>query len=244
MMTRTQIFLFAVFVLIVAIWINWWASLGFPLAREIGDCAKPEEHCESYNIFFYSAWRLGKVLDHWASLVAAIATVIIAWYTFELKSVTAKLGEADRPHMVVSQLTIIGLANPPNPNGNVILNFTYEIKNYGRTPAFLRFFNMVLRIDTELPATPFYTLPVETRHVVAVNDVYKTLIPNVLMINANDICKIMLGDKNIFVVGSLEYEGIGGVPHRMRFAYRMVTDGSGLTAGFSAAGSDPYWEYT
>jgi hypothetical protein len=74
---------FALVVLIV-IWIQWWASLGFPLEHEICSEPKAPYDCGSYNIIFYSAWALGKAVDHWSALITAVATGFVAWFTWTL----------------------------------------------------------------------------------------------------------------------------------------------------------------
>ena len=84
MIKRWRIVVFWALAAIVGLWIRWWGSSGFPLEGEICETANPKYNCESYNVFFYSAWRLAAVANHWSELVTALATVAIAAFTLTL----------------------------------------------------------------------------------------------------------------------------------------------------------------
>jgi hypothetical protein len=77
-----------------AIWIQWWASWDFPLSHQICGEGQAPNDCSSYNVIFYSAWRLAIAADHWGILITAFATVAIGYFTFTLKKSTDKLWEA------------------------------------------------------------------------------------------------------------------------------------------------------
>jgi hypothetical protein len=70
------------------LWMRWWASSGFPLEGQINETAEAAKDHESYNIFFYSAWQIGRAVDHWSALVTAIATAFIAGFTYTLWKAT------------------------------------------------------------------------------------------------------------------------------------------------------------
>lgn len=86
--THWRVYLFGALIVIFALWIRWWASWNFALEHQICDGADDPSDCSSYNIVFFSAWRFGKALDHWSTLITAAATIAIASFTFTLWRVT------------------------------------------------------------------------------------------------------------------------------------------------------------
>jgi hypothetical protein len=144
----------AALVLIYSAWINWWASSGFPFEGEICEIAHPAENCGSHNVFFYSAYRLASISNQWSALIAAAATIAIAWFTLTLKKATAKLGEqqsnetkiiqraylAVKPHGIrpvrsdptklVGYIGIINVGNLPARNVRTFVSFKYANGDY------------------------------------------------------------------------------------------------------------------
>jgi hypothetical protein len=78
------------------LWIRWWGSSGFLLEGQICEVTDPPKNCESYNVFFYSTWRLAKAADHWSALVTAIATAFVAWFTWTLWQSNEKMWQATK----------------------------------------------------------------------------------------------------------------------------------------------------
>jgi hypothetical protein len=91
MLKNWRIFLLFALIAVYAIWVQWWASSDFPLEHQICGEGEAKNDCASYNIILYSAWLLAKATDHWSALVAAGATVAIAWFTLTLRNSTEKL---------------------------------------------------------------------------------------------------------------------------------------------------------
>jgi hypothetical protein len=96
MLERWRILFFWALVLIVALWIQWWGSSGFPLKGEICETMNPKYDCESYNVIVYSAWRFAKAVDHWSALIGAIATIAIAAFTWTLWQSSEKMWGATK----------------------------------------------------------------------------------------------------------------------------------------------------
>jgi hypothetical protein len=86
-----RIAILAILVFAFATWIQWWASSGFILEHQICGETKDPDDCGSYNVIFYSAWRLAKAADHWGVLITAFATIAIGYFTYTLKQSTDKV---------------------------------------------------------------------------------------------------------------------------------------------------------
>jgi len=91
--------------LLVAVWLIWWASSGYPLKGQICEIANPPQNCATHNIIAYSAWRLAKFVDDWSALITAIATAAITGFTFTLKRATDKLFEAGKSQSASTEKT-------------------------------------------------------------------------------------------------------------------------------------------
>jgi hypothetical protein len=88
MLKDRRILLILALVVVFGIWIQWWASEGFPLEYPI--CGKGENavaNCPSYNILLFSVWRLAELLDPWCVLITAIATGAVAYITWVIKGI-------------------------------------------------------------------------------------------------------------------------------------------------------------
>jgi hypothetical protein len=96
MLRNWRTLLFFALIAVFAIWIQWWASLGFPLDHEICSEPKGSDDCGSYNVILYSAWAFGKTVDRWSALITAIATGAIGYFTLTLKRSTDRLWAESR----------------------------------------------------------------------------------------------------------------------------------------------------
>ena len=94
MLNNYRIVIFFLLVAVIAIWIHWWAASGFILSHEICSDPKTRDDCGVYDVLLYSAWSLGKAVDHWSALITAIATGAIGYFTLTLKRATNSLREA------------------------------------------------------------------------------------------------------------------------------------------------------
>jgi hypothetical protein len=145
----------AALVVIVAIWIWWWATSGFPFEGEICEIAKPPKNCSSHNVFLYSAYRLASISNEWGVLITAIATAVVAWFTATLwqsnRDQLAHNRRVERAYVKMSH----------NPPGLMISNdgsaIVLEIKNFGATSITKIAVDLkILTDDQILPLPPRY----------------------------------------------------------------------------------------
>jgi hypothetical protein len=64
------------------------------------------------------------------------------------------LRDAERPHMVLSELKITGIRRPPDSQGRVRLSVSTRILNYGRSPAHIKSFINLVVVGTEIGSPP------------------------------------------------------------------------------------------
>jgi hypothetical protein len=154
-----RILLILALVVVFVIWMNWWASWGFPLEYPI--CGKGENavaNCPSRNILLFSVWRLAELLDPWGVLITAIATGAVAYFTWVIKGINLsqleRSQEVERAYVSggglkqVTQFIPEDLAVGPPANASFLQRpdgssvpvvetgyFELHINNHGKTPA-------------------------------------------------------------------------------------------------------------
>jgi hypothetical protein len=69
----------------------WWASSGYPTEAKICDSPGGTQNCASHNIISYVAVRALDGLNLYGTLIAAVATGFIAWFTWTLRQSTEKM---------------------------------------------------------------------------------------------------------------------------------------------------------
>jgi hypothetical protein len=94
MIRDRRVLAFFALIVLAAIWIRWWASSDYILEGQICETYDPQKNCDGYNIFFYSAWLLGKAVDRWSALITAVATGVIGLFTYTLYKATTGMVEA------------------------------------------------------------------------------------------------------------------------------------------------------
>lgn len=155
------------------------------------------------------------------------------------------LMSAERPHMVVRELKISGLASTPNPDGKVSLALTYRVQNFGRTPAFPKETAIQMHFVPELPVGLPYLEPTQIRGTTTPNHWWGSEWPTPLQADADSVRRVGVGETNLLCIGYFKYADIFGEPHETRFAYKLVIDaGSDASKHFAAVGPDSYWSYT
>ena len=186
---------------------------------------------------------------------AKIGDVAIAFFTYclvivgglqarRLRQTIATMEQTERPFMLVSELTVKGINSAPDNAGMVKLTIEYRMSNYGRSPAFLKTTFLNLVVVGTLPEPPNYANAQSVRFIVAVNGWYGSVAPSEVLIDGSEIREIFTGSRECFVWGRFEYSGIAPVPHKLRFAFRMIFDGQGNSSQFYPDGPDSYWENT
>jgi hypothetical protein len=191
---------------------------------------------EDWGRKFFCDIKIGEVL-------LAIFTFFLVLYTARLYVATARLADADRPHMLISEMSARGITSPPGPDGMVTMLLEHKFLNYGRSPAFLR--NVCLKYTTdELVGPPTYDKRTPARFIIAVNSWYGSIAPSELKIDGTEIRDVLVGNKEIYIYGRIEYSGLGQLPHIHRFAYSLLFEGGDASVRFYPAGRDSYWENT
>ena len=147
MSKRWQIFAACLLIAYVG-WIYWWASSGYIVEGPICETYEPPKNCESRNVIFYSAWAVAKALDHWSTLITALATVVIGFFLFTLWSSNRKILQATNQSINLTadtakrQLRAYVLLDPDKPIEKLRVavgeepQFVLKMKNFGLTPAY------------------------------------------------------------------------------------------------------------
>jgi hypothetical protein len=193
-------------------------------------------------------------LDGHGEAVTALFTIVLAvftarlWYSTEsLFRVTKVVADADRPHMIPSEMTISGIRQPPAEDGLIKTILKYKFTNYGRSPAFMKRFCLMVRVAShELETVPNYGEPTNTDFIIVVNGWWGSIEadPSIISIRPEDAAEILSGTCSLMVLGFIEYDDPASQPHRMRFAYRLSFGEGDTSTQFRPTGPDTYREYT
>jgi hypothetical protein len=81
-------------ILVVALWLLWWASAGFPARIEV--CETGGKPCGSYNFPLGSILKVVTILDRYGALITACSTIAIAIFTYILYGATNALVAVER----------------------------------------------------------------------------------------------------------------------------------------------------
>lgn len=154
--------------------------------------------------------------------------------------------DAERPHMILSELKIAGLKRHPNRDGQVMLPEYVTITNSGRSPALLKSFANIVCIDKKLPPLPDYGPALPLRWVIAPNGYFGTKqAPEEILVPSATVAEIIRGETHVWGCVMVEYEDPFKRPHQMKAAYRVVFgQNDDASIHFYADGPDSYWEYT
>src|SRR5262249_50075760 len=138
-----------------------WASSGYPTTGEICEVSDGAKHCESYNIFFSSAWNAAEAVAHWSELIIAFFTVVLAVATIGLFVSSRALWNATERTAKIAERALTELEAPVvevkilepgiirGPTGSLETSrLSFCFANYGRTPAH------ILEILDEITSIP------------------------------------------------------------------------------------------
>jgi hypothetical protein len=210
-----------------AVWIHWWASLDFILTHLICGESKGANDCDSYNVIFYSAWRLGKATDHWSALITGIATVVLAVITWRLVSLGKEQSATTRAQLRAYLTTVVGQSWRQGATRDLKFEFRPIILNTGQTPAYdvsvvnsmailsqEEAFTYDFRIPENTPVLSVMTLgPRQDRftHVIAARKMTKT-----------EMREYIANKKMIYVFGTIRYRDAFNTPHFTNFCYSIM----------------------
>ena len=132
-----------------AIWLAWWATLGFP--SPICPQGGAEDHCLSYDqiqawttLISDSAWNVAEFANDWAALIAAIFAAVLAIFAFRLWRSTDKLwsvtnktlehAEQTTRKQLRAYLAVEPLGITEYIGHNYLIGH-FQICSFGKTPA-------------------------------------------------------------------------------------------------------------
>jgi hypothetical protein len=186
-------------------------------------------------------------------LITAAFTVVLAvftgrlWYSTEgLFRVTKIVADADRPHMIPSEMAISGIRGAAE-NGTIRTQFEYKFINYGRSPAFMKRFCLMVRTGTdELNATPEYGGPTPTDLIIVVNGWWGSTDVHPITVNIAeaDVAEVLAETSKLLIIGYIEYGDTASQIHKMRFCYHILFGASDRSVQFRPFGPESYREYT
>ena len=147
-----------------------WALGGFSEQSDVCEITAAGKNCESYNIFFATAWKFAKTTDHWSALITALATGVVAWFTATIwitnRRQLSHAHQVERAYISgggVPEMRAEGRAMGSLKTGKVVHipvptgRFTIHINNQGKTPG--EIFQIAIEFCTAdaVPAEPIYT---------------------------------------------------------------------------------------
>jgi hypothetical protein len=139
-----RVVVFCIAIVVVAVWILWWESAGYPLDGAICVDEAINDNCPRYNVILYTFWRVADFVSHWAALIAAVSAAIIAVFAVRLWRSTENLSNVAhdvlklaerrakkelRPYLAVEPLGITEYI------GQNCLVGHFAIRNFGKLPA-------------------------------------------------------------------------------------------------------------
>jgi hypothetical protein len=197
-----HIWALAALLLIYGVWINWWASSGFPLEGQICEIPHPPENCGSHNVFFYSAYRLASISNQWSALIAAAATIAIAWFTLTLNQSTEKLQRA-----FISLQKIDFISHMDAATQKIWWAFHIIWHNSGASPARAVSFYVARHLeDWEISDT--LDLSPKGKRTKAVLGAKSSLGSSQIVISGDDLSAVKEGRKFLYFWGEASYRDI------------------------------------
>jgi hypothetical protein len=226
----------------------FWASIYVLTSNaashyEICETAKEgTKECASYNIVGLALRKIGTSLDILSALITAIATILIARFTFTLKRSTDSLWEAGERQRLLSEdtakrqlrayVTVNGVMRTKDPgdlNGQGFAVLV-DVKNSGQTPAydFLQWARIEIREFPLVNRLPIHCLENPTRGILppeTKNLAFPTFTRALTVFEEN---AILANHTAVYVYGELDYLDVFGGRHLTRFRFRCNGQGYGL----------------
>jgi hypothetical protein len=269
MLKHWRILCFWALVVAAALWTRWWGASGFPLEGKICESTNPQYNCSSYNVIFYSAWRLAKAVDHWSALIAALATIAIAGFTLTLWQSNERMWKVTRASVIASRRAANAAARQAKlaqdeftathrprilvrgisfDEGGLVPNKRLMVQiaavNSGETEAFIRDFSarifLVNSIDNFNVGDDFHKLDVSGRPPIKSGTYFKVGMLTDRALDANEIFGIMQKTLFLVCVGYVQYRDANDSLRTTGFA-RCLTPIGGR---FSIAIKDDEYEFS
>jgi hypothetical protein len=134
------------------------------------------KYCAPFHIVAALAFeQIASFINKWHAAIASAATVIIAWFTWTLWKSTDKLRDAGERQIAIAD-QMAGSANDANKRVREIERanltsgggsgekiFHLDVGNYGKTPAYLLEYTVIICSADKIGPTPEYLLPEHKR---------------------------------------------------------------------------------
>jgi hypothetical protein len=182
--------------------------------------------------------------------LATIGLYIAGRKQIDVAQISANaLLDAERPHVLVKDITLSGLQVTPDEYGQIAVSLSYGFQNFGKSPAFLAGITLHLWRGEpgEFSGVPAYGEAGDVgQHIIVVGGTYYNRRPFVSRryFNPIDVLKVLSGDELFVVYGRISYVDTFGRAHKFRFAYRFVFEGGDASVAISPYGPPAYWETT
>ena len=139
----------AAVVAVVCVWLFWWwAAVGYPTQEQICDPPPADYDCSSYSIVVYLILAALDKLNFYGAVITAIATAIIAWFTYTLRAAALKSADLTqqsidlaRDDFSATHRPWIQITTVSNSNGlwwsgdNAFTGLNVFCRNTGSSPA-------------------------------------------------------------------------------------------------------------
>jgi hypothetical protein len=230
MLKDQRIVAFFVICAICAVWIQWWASSGFPFDGQVCEIPEPPKNCGSHNVFFYFAYRLATIANQWSALITAIATGFIAWFTLTLWQTTRgtldlarnEFISSHRPRMRLKHIWLTDnrplLRDDNTTWQNGPLEVTLDIVNVGNTAGYVTWINfesVLLPNGGRLPQRPPYdevpdgpdtrTSRFPSNALIGPGRTYTRQVCDGRILDPIEVQGILTGNLWLYLIGTIEY---------------------------------------
>jgi hypothetical protein len=152
-----------------AIWVSWWAALGFPSpicpdAGAANHCLSPDKIGVWTAQIYDSTWNAAEFANHWAALIAALSTVLLAVFTWRLWLSTHRLWSVTNETLEHAERTTRRelraylSVEPLGINEYIGQNYLvghFRIRNIGKIPAKDVSVYSTIALDTDGKRTSF-----------------------------------------------------------------------------------------
>jgi hypothetical protein len=190
----------------------------------------------------FALGKIGKFLDDASPAITALATLAIAAFTFTLARFTnqqARLTKEIADAALLSAKAAIGVELPRvliremefmNPSDAASLQAQLQfargvvvVKNYGRTPAFLRQRSIDAAIAQVLPKTPNYRSAhdLDAGTVIEGGATYTLPVASAGILNNEEIADLISGKIRFWVWGHIHYRDFMDDSHGIRFCGQL-----------------------
>jgi hypothetical protein len=159
-------------------------------------------------------------LTAWVALFTLCAVIVAALQWCTLQETNKISLNANRRHMLLSELEVSGIKQLPAGPQQVVLSTYFKFGNYGNAPAKVYKWCAALHAGA-LPTVPQYRPCNRALRVIAPNKAFDSAKPFTKMVDQPTAARILNGEIGLFFFGILDYGDAIDTPHRSRFCYQL-----------------------